>query len=427
MSGTADFWDSGWRSSEEIPMSESGRPGDPTGPDTRAADAADRRERLSAQVRQCCAHCRIDGHLPPLSDLAAVTVAAGRLDESVRAVVAARHRTGLSVPGSAALGDRRIGERGYGELRILTEEQRGAAARAARQRPGVARLVLDRRAGDLARRIDAARQAFVHSTRHYAQSVRAVRRARRDGTHLELAQRDALFAALQATPAPLPDATLDRVRASALGVARDRTVRWSQNTPAAELGRRAADALTSRMPEDDDRFADRYDTLLFLAGSLHDRILASRVWGSDHLAVQRAQLDVTDELMQIATDTAALRELMAELADAMRMAPQARSGLESRIAALGPVWEQLQGRVAALARIGDLLGRADARMRMVEVAERTAGLDERIDELIGRSGIRELSTDNANAVGDQFDDVTSSIGMLQAALHTDIAELTSQE
>lgn len=377
----------------------------------------ERRERIATQVRLCCDRCRIDGRHDPLSDDAAIAIASGYLDEPARAVLAARRRLVRRIPG--------IG--GFGDLRLLTDEREGFAARAAAQRPGVTRLMFEYRASEIDKRIRSARQSIVHSPAHYAQGVRAVRRERRDGVHLELEQREALFRALQHTPAPIPVAAVDRARDTMLGIASDRVGRWSERTPAADAGRRAAEVLARQASGEADRFVDRYDTLLFLAGTLYDQIESSPAWHSEHLAVQRSQLNLTDELTQIATDTIALRGLLAELEDAISTAPAARAGLESRIAALGPVWTQLLDRVAALARIGDLLGFADGRMAIVEVAQRAASLDERIDDLIGRSGTRELSTDNTNFVGDQFGGAAESIGVLQSALLGDIAELTAKD
>jgi hypothetical protein len=377
----------------------------------------ERRERIATQVRLCCDRCRTDGRHDPLSDDAAIAIASGYLDEPARAVLAARRRLVRRIPG--------IG--GFGELRLLTDEREGFAARAAAQRPGVTRLMFEYRASEIDKRIRSARQSIVHSPAHYAQGVRAVRRERRDGVHLELEQREALFRALQHTPAPIPVAAVDRARDTMLGIASDRVGRWSERTPAADAGRRAAEVLARQASGEADRFVDRYDTLLFLAGTLYDQIESSPAWHSEHLAVQRSQLNLTDELTQIATDTIALRGLLAELEDAISTAPAARAGLESRIAALGPVWTQLLDRVAALARIGDLLGFADGRMAIVEVAQRAASLDERIDDLIGRSGTRELSTDNTNFVGDQFGGAAESIGVLQSALLGDIAELTAKD
>lgn len=376
-----------------------------------------RRERIDRQVREWCEHGRIDGRHAPLSDAAALCLAAGHLDEQTREILAVRRRTGRPLPTLD----------GFGDLRRLTDEHARIASRAAELRPGATRLVFEYRALELDKRLRAAHRAFVHSPAHYAQGVRAVRRDRRDGVHLDPAQRDALFAALQRTPVPLSVPVTAQARGAVLGVAVERVARWSEGTPAEAAGRRAADALSRQVPEDDDRFVDRYDTLLFLAGSLYDRIETSAAWNSEQLVVQRAQLDLADELTQIAVDTVALRGLLAELADAARSAPAARAGLEARATALEAVWDQLVDRVAALARIGDLLTTAEEQLRHDRIAERTASLDERIDRLIGRSGARELSAENTHFVGDQVDAAAGSIRSLQAALRGDIAVLTARE
>ncbi|MGV9744194.1 hypothetical protein ACWDTG_04685 [Rhodococcus zopfii] len=376
-----------------------------------------RRERIDHQVRHWCEHGRIDGRHAPLSDAAALCLAVGHLDEETREILAARRRAGRPLPTLD----------GFGDLRRLTDEHARIAARAAELRPGAVRLVFEYRAIELDKRLRAAHRAFAHSPAHYAQGVRAMRRDRRDGVHLDPAQRDALFAALQRTPVPLSVPVTAQARGAVLGVAVERVARWSEGTPAEAAGRRAAEALTRRVPEDDDRFADRYDTLLYLAGSLYDRIETSTAWNSEQLVVQRAQLDLADELTQIAVDTVALRGLLAELADAARTAPAARPGLEVRARALEAVWDQLVDRVAALARIGDLLTMAEEQMRHDRVAERTASLDERIDRLIGRSGTRELSAENTHFVGDQVDAAAGSLRPLHLALRGDIAALTSRE
>ncbi|AXY51371.1 hypothetical protein KI427_08800 [Rhodococcus ruber] len=379
--------------------------------------AEQRRERMAAQVRRWCEQHRLDGRHAPLSDAAALCLAAGRLDDETRDILARRRRIGRGLP---TLG-------GFGALRHLTDEHARLTVRAADLRPGAARLVFEYRAGELAKRLRNAHYTLTVSGRHYAQGVRAVRRERRDGVHLDPHQRDALFAALQHTPAPVPEKMADQVRGAVLGVAVDRVTRWSDGTAAAAAGRRAADALGRQVPDDDDHFVDRYDTLLFLAGTLYDRIEGSTAWRSEHLAVQRSQLDLADELTQIAVDTVTLRGLLAELADARRAAPSARAAVDARIAALEPVWDQLLDRVAALARIGELLTVAEMQLRTAEVEARTASLDERIDSLIGRSGARELSADNTHFVGDQFGIAAELMGSLRSELHGDIAELTARE
>ena len=52
-------------------------------------------------------------------------------------------------------------------------------------------------------------------------------------------------------------------------------------------------------------------------------------------------------------------------------------------------------------------------------------LDSRIDELISRSGDRELSAENTHHVGDQFGGVEELMLTYQSTLYGDIAELTS--
>ena len=53
-----------------------------------------RRERIDRQVRQWCDRARIDGRHAPLSDAAALCLAAGHLDEETREILAVRRRTG---------------------------------------------------------------------------------------------------------------------------------------------------------------------------------------------------------------------------------------------------------------------------------------------------------------------------------------------
>ena len=392
---------------------------EPDRPHTQHEDevTAERRTRIAERVRRWCENRSIEGRHAPLSDAAAVALAAGRLDEPARAVLANRRRAGRRLPAAG----------GFGELRLLSDEHARLRERAAGQRPGAARLALEYRANELAKRIRDARQAFVHSSMHYAQGVRAVRRDRRDGLHLEIEQREALFAALQHTPAPLPVAPVDQARGALVDVAVDRVTRWSERTPLAETGRRVAQRLAREAPDGDDHFVDRYDTLMFLAGSLYDRIEASAAWRSEYFEVQRSQLDLAEEVTQIAVDAVALRGLLDELHAAIRTAPGARSSLEARVSALEPVWDQILARVTALARIGDLLTRAEEHLHLARIAERTASLDRRIDDLIGRSGARELSTENTDLVGDQFGAAAALMSALRGDLGADIAELTSKE
>ncbi|SDE38381.1 hypothetical protein [Rhodococcus tukisamuensis] len=382
--------------------------------------AAQRRERISRQVRRWCEQARIEGGPSELSDDAAVLIAAGYLDEPTRQVLTNRRRAGRGVPTIL----------GFTQLRLLTDEQTRLEQRAAQSRPGAASLVAGYRATELARRLQAARSAVVMSGAHYASGVRAIRRDRRDGMHLEPAQREALFVALQRTPASLPGERrpVEQVLGAAFGAAADRIAARSVGTALAAASKRAAEVLGAGSDLDGERFVDPVDALLFLAGTLFDRIEGSAAWHSEHFAVQRVQLDLAEELTQIAVDAVALRGIGAELAVALRSArvEAARDQIQARQRALEPVWDQLVERVAALARIGDLLGQAEDQLRSMAAVERTLSLDSRIDDLIARSGNRELSAQNTHHVGDQFGEVEALMLGYQDVLYGDILALTTR-
>lgn len=382
------------------------------------SSAAERRARIDEHVRWSCERARLDGHHPQLSDAAAVLIAAAHVDVHTREILGARRRAGRTIPS--------IG--GFGGLRLVSDEYAGIAAKAASLRPGPVQLAYRYRAAELGKRLASLRSAVTMSAAHYGGGVRAIRRERRDGVHLDPAQRDVLFAALQRTPAPLPihRRQLHELRNAMLESTAERVARMSTHTRAEDMGRRASEALERAVEPDDDRFVDRYDTLLFLAGTLYDRIEGAPVWHSEHFAIQRAQLDLADELTQIAVDTVALHGIVGELDGAVLSSPEAREHVQSRRDALAPVWDQLVVRVAALARIGDLLDQVESHLRAMESMRWTTSLDTRIDELIARSGNRELSADNTHHVGDQFGGVEELMGTYRAALGGDIAELTAR-
>ncbi|MEN0136756.1 MAG: hypothetical protein AAGC80_16515 [Rhodococcus sp. (in: high G+C Gram-positive bacteria)] len=382
-----------------------------------SAQYEERRARISVQVRDWCERSTITGTHAPLSDAAAVLIAAGNLDAPTRQILTNRRRAGRTIPS--------IG--GFGALRLLTDEYAQVVRRTGSLRPGPAQLLFKYRATELGRKLQSYRSAVVMSPAHYGNGVRAMRRDRREGVHLDLEQREALFRALQRTPAPSAGTALERAGNYARGTAAERIGQAAGNTPMAAVGRRVADAIGRGADLDNDRFADSYDTLLYLAGMLFDRIDGSEVWHSEHFAVQRYQLDLAEELTQIAVDTVALRGIRIELDEALRATHSdgARTQIEARQNALKPVWDQLVDRVAALARIGDLLSRAEVQLRSVLAVNRAMSLDSRIDELIARSGDRELSAENTHNVGDQFGGVEELMLTYQSALHGDIAELTS--
>ncbi|MGW6692327.1 hypothetical protein ACWF62_00950 [Rhodococcus sp. NPDC054953] len=380
-------------------------------------DAALRRERITAQVRRWCEEARVDGFRRDLTAGAAVLIAAGHLDDGTRTVLANRRRLGRTLPD---LG-------GFGALRMLADDYAHLDRKARSMRPGVMQVLAAARASEVERRLLSARAKFLHAPAHYANGVRTIRRDRRDGVHLEPVQREALFDALARTPVPMPEHRMDQATAAAVTVAAERLAGLVERTPLAAAGQRAAEALGGRAGQPD-RFVDRFDALLFLAGALYDRIDGSEAWRSDYFAVQRAQLDLADELTQIAVDAVALRGIGGELDEALRHAngDAARDQIRSRQRALDQVWDQLVERVAALARIGDLLGEAEGQLRSMAAVQRTMSLDTRIDELIARAGDRELSTENTHHVGDQIGGVDEVMVGYQALLHGDILALQTR-
>ncbi|MFD4292011.1 hypothetical protein ACFWQG_02175 [Rhodococcus sp. NPDC058532] len=380
-------------------------------------DAALRRERITAQVRRWCEEARVDGFRRDLTAGAAVLIAAGHLDDGTRTVLANRRRLGRTLPD---LG-------GFGALRMLADDYARLDRKARSMRPGVMQVLAAARASEVERRLLSARAKFLHAPAHYANGVRTIRRDRRDGVHLEPVQREALFDALARTPVPMPEHRMDQATAAAVTVAAERLAGLVERTPLAAAGQRAVEALGGRAGQPD-RFVDRFDALLFLAGALYDRIDGSEAWRSDYFAVQRAQLDLADELTQIAVDAVALRGIGGELDEALRHAngDAARDQIRSRQRALDQVWDQLVERVAALARIGDLLGEAEGQLRSMAAVQRTMSLDTRIDELIARAGDRELSTENTHHVGDQIGGVDEVMVGYQALLHGDILALQTR-
>jgi hypothetical protein len=359
------------------------------------SDPADIRARRADTVRTIAESTRIESDRSgrahePLSDRAALLVALGRLDEETRGIALTRLRAGRKFP---ALG-------GFGTLRLITEELHWIDGRTAVLRTGPTRLALLQRHVLLERRLGSYRTRFVMSSGHYASGVRAIRRERREGIHLDVDQRTALFEALRHTPTPLGvgPGPLSRARGILGGAAAERLD---------TLHARGADVVRTLAGTDADRFADRYDTLLFLAGMYHDRILSSRIWRSDLFAVARAQLDPGTELVQIAVDVVALAQLDAELTAAFEaqgdtVDEEGRREVLVRRADLIPVWDQVIDRVAALSRVVDEIAVAEIEHRSLDAVQRTVGLDQRIDDLISRSGTREISADNTHSVSDQI-------------------------
>ncbi|WP_336873898.1 hypothetical protein [Rhodococcus qingshengii] len=385
------------------------------------ASVTERRTLISTRVREWCAAGTVESNRPELSDDVALLIAGGYGDESTRSILANRRSVGRSFP--------EIG--GFSELRYLTDELARTRRRLLATRIGPVQVVLERRVQALEKRVQSMRSAIVHSNRHFASSVRAIRKDRRDGLHLDVEQREALFAGLTRTPVPAKLPVGLGVVASSGNAALDKLAAQFgkvQGTGViADAGRRIAEVLDGLVDSEPEGRAGEYDALLYLAGNLFDRIESSSAWHSDHFVIQRNQLDLADEITQIAVDTVALRSILAELDDAETLARDegTRAGIASRREALGAVWDQLVERVAALARIGDLVARAEDQLSSQRAVAHAASLDSRIDDLLARSGSRELSAANTHYVGDQFDGVEELMFAHRAALYGDIALLTS--
>lgn len=353
------------------------------------------RERAEERVRRWCDGTRMEGRRPPLSDATAVAIAAGRLDELTREILAARRRAGKTLPS--------VG--GFGAIRVLETERQHWLAKDTKNKPGSA-VVYRMRAAELGKRLDHLRAAVVMSNKHYATGVRAVRRDRRDGLHLDLDQRDALFDALAYTPVPRQETgtALERTGLSLLDAAAGRVAEVARDTRFEEIGHRAATVVGDFADRRDDCFADRYETMLFAAGTSVDRIHASPAWRSDHFLVQRTQLDLEEELTQVAVDVHSLRGIDDELdgIETLMFDDATRAQVATRRAALDTVWSQLVDRVAALVRVADLVTHAEGDLRTMDVIQKAHSLDSRIDALVARAGHRELSADNTHFVGDQL-------------------------
>lgn len=142
-------------------------------------------------------------------------------------------------------------------------------------------------------------------------------------------------------------------------------------------------------------FADSYDTALYILGIVLDRLDRSPAWNGDSLATQAASIDMNAEVMEIATDICELREVTIAL--------QKRNAGHSvtpqrRLRDLGVVWRELVDRVVALVALADAVDVVDS--ELIRWSEHTTvdNLDERIDNLVARSGFRTTSVAHDHTV-----------------------------
>nr|WP_176457361.1 MULTISPECIES: hypothetical protein [unclassified Rhodococcus (in: high G+C Gram-positive bacteria)] len=354
--------------------------------------SAEQRARFDDEVHSRCADCRLPGHSEPLSDAAAIAVAAGQVDEPTRVKLINRWHAGRSLPS--------IG--GFGTLRNLVDERDRWLAKDTTSKPGSA-LVYRLRVAELTKRINHQRTTVVMSNRHYATGVRAARKERREGLHLDLDQRDAVFDALMRTPAPRKFGPVAERGLSLVDAATERVSTLARRTPVGDRVEWATGVVDQLVDRKDDRFVDRYDTLLFLAGTSFDRVRRSPAWQSTYFEIQRNQLDLFVELTEISVDATSLRTVATELnrIGETMVDEETAAQVESRRGALEVVWTQLTGRVAALVRLANLVESSESEARTSDAMTRAHSLDDRIDDLVGRSGSREMSAENTHFVGDQ--------------------------
>lgn len=387
------------------------------------ADAG--RARVLAQVRSWCESGTIDGTRKELSDSAAVLIAAGRMDPSMRHVLIERCRSGVGVPS--------VG--GFADVREMTERLEKIEQLMRTHERGARLMALSLRAEELRRRLQAVRSRVVSSSVVYPGGVRGARRERREGVHLTVAQRTELFGTLCWTPGPLRD---ERGFVASVGSAAIADIASAAATQVERLadGLSATAALrkveTWGRPVAADgtgllRFHDRYETLLYLAGVYFDHITTSPTWLSPVFDMQRIQVDLGVELATLSADASELQQLYRALAAtaAGTSSRDVHQQIAQRNRVLDGVWEQLVERVASLARIFGALGNVERHITAARVADQARNLDSRIDELVGRSGGHELSTQNLYRIGEEVEIGGFSYAPYQSLVAREIAELTA--
>ncbi|MBE7161453.1 MAG: hypothetical protein INR72_09415 [Williamsia herbipolensis] len=380
-------------------------------------------------VHRWCEKSTIPGRHPELSDPAAVAIATGHLDAAARSIVLARMSRGLPIPVASQI---LPGAREFAELRRLQrtvaalDEQANAPVT-----PSVVAAVIRARRNSVARRLDDARRTLVGGKGVFATGVRAIRRERREGTHLEAVDRERLFIGLSYTPTPdvggyvrrMGNAALERVA----GVIENAAAKAGKDSGRRWLPDLVGDA-ESITPGADSRFVDGYETMLFAAGSFYDRVMRCPAWHSEHFAMQRGQVDLEAELAEIAADVIALRAIRVDL-DSSRRAAGFDDDLDGHIArreqSLRPVWRELVDRVAALATVAEVVESAAAELRVLEEYAHTATIDDRIDELVARSGSREVSADNTRRLTEQVRAGEENLRIYRDVLQGNILRLSA--
>ncbi len=383
----------------------------------------------SDEIRAWCNESRLPGDRAELSDVAAVLIASGFLTPGGRAIVVRRVSTGLALPTLPG---------GFGELRRLQR----AVAQTEHQlanpvMPSVVAAMMRNRLNGLVRRRDEARKVIVTGKGVFAGGTRAIRRERRENVYLEIEERERLFGGLACTPTPnvntpgymrrAGNAAIDRL-AGVVGQVAARSGypqagQWAGQILMPDRG----DAATPGATPGSASFVDGYETLLFLAGHFYDRVIGNPAWRSDHFEIQRTQVNLHAELAEIAADVIALRAVRLDLDRAKANGGFDRSfaeHIDRREATLRPVWTELIDRVQALGEVAAVVESAAVELRVLTEYNRASTIDDRIDELIARSGDREISVDNSKRLTEQVRSGEEQLRIYRDVLQGNIARIS---
>ncbi|MGV9709649.1 hypothetical protein ACWDTI_03190 [Gordonia sp. NPDC003424] len=383
----------------------------------------------SAQIRAWCDQSRLPGERPELSDIAAILIASGFITPAGRAIIVRRISTGLPVP---------VLPGGFGDLRRLQR----AIAQLEHQLanpvvPGVVTAVMRNRVNGLIRRREDARKIIVTGKGVFGGSSRAIRRERRENVYLEIQERERLFGGLVCTPTPnvnssgymrrAGNAALDRLAGVVGQVAAKSGYPQAGEWAGQILAPETEPSTASRATPGGAGFVDGYETLLFLSGHYYDRIVGNPAWLSDHFEIQRTQVNLHAELAEIAADVIALRAVRIDLDRAKANAgfdPGLAEQIDRRETALRPVWTELIDRVQALGEVASVVESAAVELRVLAEYNRATTIDDRIEALIGRSGDREISVDNAKRLTEQVRSGEEQLRVYRDVLQGNIARIS---
>ena len=133
------------------------------------------------------------------------------------------------------------------------------------------------------------------------------------------------------------------------------------------------------------------------------------------------------ELAEIAADVIALRAVRIDLDRAKRNGGFDKSFAEQidrRETVLRPVWTELIERVQALAEVAHVVESAAVELRILAEYNKALTIDDRIDDLIARSGDREMSVDNSKRLTEQVRSGEEQLRIYRDVLQGNIARIS---